>query len=92
KEDKAPIDLTGLSVGELFTLVERPLFSKAAGALEQKLSNDEYRAKLALKGLSLLGTTAAFQAVEAFIGSEEEPHSFVRSHAVKAIGRTPASL
>lgn len=105
KEGKPPIDLTGLSVAELFAMTEKPIFYKAAEALEQKLSekdeqllldnlsqDDDYNAKLALKGLSLLGTSAAFEAVKAFIESGEKPRSSVRSHAVKAIGRMPASL
>ena len=66
KENKTPIDLTGLSVGELFTLAERPIFRKTPEALEQEFSDDQYRAKLALGPLSLLGTTAAFQALETF--------------------------
>ncbi|MFH1716319.1 MAG: hypothetical protein ABIF19_03135 [Planctomycetota bacterium] len=105
KENKAPIDLAGLSVGELFGLVERPLFCQAAEALEQKLSGkdeqlllqnltqeDEYRVMLALNGLGVLGTPTAFEAVRSVIESGEGLNKRIRRQAFKAIGRMPGSL
>jgi len=104
-ENKAPTDLTGLSVSELLALVERPLFYKVAEALEQIVSirdeqlllqnlsrEDEYRAKLALKGLGVLGTPAAFQAVGSLIESSEGLNPRIRAEAFRAVGQMPASL
>jgi len=105
KEETVPVDLTVLSVDELFNLVERPLFYKTAEALEQRLSDsdeqlllrnlsqqDDYKAMLALHGLGLLGTPAAFESVRAIIEASESLSRRVRRQAFKAIGRMPASL
>ncbi len=107
-ENKAPADLTGLSIEELFTLVERPdrpLLYRIFEALERRVSRedeelllrnlsreDEYRAKLALKGLGALGTPTAFEAVRTLIESSEGLNPRIRSQAFRAIGEMPASL
>ncbi len=97
-----------LSIGELFTLVDRsdaPIFYKIFEALEQKVTQEdeelllnnlsaknEDRIILALKGLAVLGTPKAFEAIKSIIEFTKEPHSRVRGHAFTAISQMPASL
>lgn len=108
QKSKSPPDPVELSVNELFTLVDRPdrpLFYKIFQPLEQKVTEEdeelllrnlsaknEDRVILALKGLAVLGTPKAFEAVKSIIEFTEEPHSRIRGHAFTAISQMPASL
>lgn len=108
QESISPPDPAELTVSELFSLVDRPdrpIFYKIFDALEQKVIRDdeelllknlsaqnEDRIILALKGLAVLGTPKAFEAVKSIIEFTEEPHSRVRGHAFTAISQMPASL
>jgi hypothetical protein len=108
KKDTAIADLMQLSISELFTIMDRPdrpIFYKVSKALEQSVSlvdedlllknlsdENEYKAMLALKGLGILGTPRAFEAVKSIIEFTEEPHSRVRARAFDAIAQMPSSL
>ena len=108
KKIKALPDPNELSVSELLTLVDRPdapIFYKIFQPLEKKVSKEdeelllknlsaknEDRIILALKGLAVLGTPKAFEAVKSIIEYTEEPQSRIRAHAFTAIGQMPASL
>ena len=108
KKNKPPPEPSELTTGELFTLVDkpdRPIFYKIFEALEQIVSEEdeelllknlsatnEDRVILALKGLAVLGTPKAFEAVKSIIEFTEEPHSRVRGHAFRAISQMPSSL
>lgn len=108
KKDTVFPDLMELSISELFTIMDRPdrpVFYKVSQALEQKVSEkdeelllknlsegNEYKAILALKGLGVLGTPRAFEAVKSIIEYTEEPHSRIRARAFDAIAQMPASL
>lgn len=100
--------LMELSIDELFTIMDRPnrsVFYKVAQALEQKVSEEDeelllkslsdendFKVMLALKGLGILGTPRAFEAVKSIIELTEEPHSRIRAHAFDAIAQMPPSL
>jgi hypothetical protein len=108
QKNKSIPDPTELSISELFTLVDRPdrpIFYKIFQALEQIVSEEdeelllknlsatnEDRVILALKGLAVLGTPKAFEAVKSIIEFTEEPHSRIRGHAFRAISQMPSSL
>jgi len=108
KKNKPTADPADLSISELFTLVDRPdrpLFYKIFQPLEQRVTQEgeelllknlsaknEDRIILALKGLAVLGTPKAFEAVKSIIEFTKEPHSRVRAHAFTAISQMPASL
>jgi hypothetical protein len=101
-------DFMELSISELFTIMDRPdrpVFYKVSQALVQKVSlvdedlllknlsdENEYKAMLALKGLGILGTPRAFEAVKLIIEFTEKPHSRVRARAFDAIAQMPAQL
>ena len=60
--------------------------------LKNLSAKNEDRVILALKGLAVLGTPKAFEAVKSIIEFTEEPHSRVRAHAFRAISQMPSSL
>jgi hypothetical protein len=108
KKSKAIPDSNYLSVSELLNLVDRPdrpLLYKIFQPLEKKVTQEdeelllsnlsvknEDRIIVALKGLAVLGTPKAFEAVKLIIEFTKESHSRVRRHAFEAISQMPASL
>ena len=108
KKIKPLPDPADLSISELFTLADRPdrpLLYKIFQPLEKKVTQEdealllsnlsatnEDRIILALKGLAVLGTPKAFEAVKSIIEFTKEPHSRIRGHAFTAIGKMPPSL
>jgi hypothetical protein len=104
--DGAPgADVRQLSLAEMFASVAESNVWKMARAIVERVSEDDetfllqhvaaqdnHQAILAFKGLGVLRTARAFEAVKTFLESSDRADSRVRAKAIDAFGRMPASL